>query len=230
MDPLLDKLLDLVVTILGVVIGGGLITAFIEVRRHRREKEIWQREDEMLQIDIPRADMMVIKWRTTDKMSDSVKVKIYENKLTGTVKTIFVVVEFVIHNTTGRELFIHDYDASIASLPTGEDRKTFYDLETSVIIPHQNRGNIKLKPNETLPRMLIIESAFDENRRLDAPPQDISILVKTSSGVTIPQTKDLNSVRKFHNLAWWKNGYHPKKYVDQMKEIEAINKADEIPF
>lgn len=90
MSPLIqEKLLDLLVNVIAIILGGGLITLVIELRRHQREGLSWQREDELIQIDIPRSDLRVLNWAITDKTSDKDKLIIYENKLEGTIRKIY---------------------------------------------------------------------------------------------------------------------------------------------
>jgi len=43
-----DKLLDLLVNIISIILGGGLVMLWIEWRRHKREMSSWAREDEMI--------------------------------------------------------------------------------------------------------------------------------------------------------------------------------------
>ena len=135
MSPLIQgKLLDLLVNFVAIILGGGLITLVIELRRHQRERLNWQREDEMVQIDIPRSDLRCLTWIITDKTSDKDKLVIYENILEGTIRKIFVVAEFVIRNTTAAEIIITHYDADVLQIPSGNDTKHFYDLETHDLI------------------------------------------------------------------------------------------------
>ncbi len=78
MDPVLvGKLIEygaqFLIQFLSIVAGGGLIILVIELRRHKREQQEWERQDRLLEIDIPRADIMVSKWVTSDKIHSLVK-------------------------------------------------------------------------------------------------------------------------------------------------------------
>lgn len=70
MNPLLqEKLLDLVVNFIAIVLGGGLITLVIEWRRHKREMQNWQREDATIQIDISQPHLVSCPNITIRKLS-----------------------------------------------------------------------------------------------------------------------------------------------------------------
>lgn len=60
----------------------------IEWRRHQRERNLWAREDAMIQIDIPRAEMYTTIWQLDDDMPDKQKLQIYENELEGTINPL----------------------------------------------------------------------------------------------------------------------------------------------
>jgi hypothetical protein len=226
MDPILqDKLLDLIVNISSIILGGGIILVIIEWSRHQREKRVWAREDQLMEIDVPRADMRVSNWQIAEDMSAEDKLFIYENQLEGTVKQLLIVSHFVIRNTTGAEIIVTNYDANILYISPGEDIKRFYDLETADLISVEDIGPIKLRPHGAIARILVIDSNFDKDRRLDTIPPTLVIEARTSSGATIHGTATLSVVTRIPDIDVYRKQVHPKKYIEKLKEEEGT-----IPF
>lgn len=229
MDPFIqEKLLDLLVNIVSIILGGGIILLIIEWRRHQREKRLWAREDQLLEIDIPRADVSVRTWQITDGMSDKEKVTIYENQLEGTIKELLVVAHFVIRNTTSMEIIVTSYDANLLHIPPPsgllslDQSKRFYELETADLISTDDIGAVKLRPYSTIARQVILQDSFHKERRLDTVPSTLVVRAETSSGITIQGATSLNLVPFISDIE--KPGfdllYHPKKYVEKIKPKE----------
>jgi len=226
MNPVIqEKLLDLLINIVSIILGGGIILMIIELRRHQREKRVWAREDQMLEIDIPRADVRVRQWQISDDMSAEEKLVIYENQLEGTVKQLLTVAHFVIRNTTGAEIVVTSYDANLLQIPPANDDKRFYELETVDLISVEDVGAIKLRPYAAIARIVIVVSDFDEGRRLDTVPSTLVVEAKTSSGATIHGKATLSVVPRFPDIKVHDGRYHPKQYVDKIGVPE-----EEIPF
>lgn len=237
MDPFIqEKLLDLLVNIVSIILGGGIILLIIELSRHRREKRVWAREDQLLEIDIPRADLRVIKWQITAEMRDADKVVIYEHKLEGTVRQLLIAANFVIRNTTGAEIIVTSYDANVLQIPPGHDRKGFYDLETFDLISVEEIGTIKLQPFAAIARMVILEADFSSERRLDTAPSTLVVEAKTSSGATIHGKAALTIVPRLPDIDLGmheENYYHhyPKQYLKKLEEEpEEEEGEEELPF
>jgi hypothetical protein len=227
MDPVLqDKLLNLVVNFVSFLLAGGVLTLFIEWRRHKRESQVWAREDKFLEIDIPRAEMRGTKWVVDPKMSADKKLTIYENKLEGLWRYVVIAGTFVIRNTTNTEIVVVDYDADALNLPV--DEKRFYDLETMDLLDVKAVGPLKLRPLAAITRLVVMEAVIDQNHRLETLPTTISIRAVTSSGTTIQQTATLNLVPAFPDVEQYGSSYHPKGYITKLRAMEADE--TEIPF
>jgi len=225
MNPLIqEKLLDLLINIVSIILGGGIILLIIEWRRHKRERTVWAREDQLLEIDIPRADVSVAKWQIYDNMSSDDKVVIYENQLEGTVKQLLTVAHFVIRNTTGAEIIVTSYDVNPLQIPPGKESKRFYDLETVDLISVEDMGAIKLRPYATIARIAVVVSEFGKDRRLEAVPSTLVVEAKTSSGATIHGKATLSVVPRLPDIEQYDGLHHPKRYVDKIRPEE------ELPF
>jgi len=226
MIPLLeDKLLDLLVNVIAIILGGGLIVVFIEWQRHQRELRSWKREDELIEIDIPRSDMSVFNWQISEKTSDKEKVMIYENRLENTVHRVTVHAEFVIRNTTSTEIIVTSYFGDVLQTPSGVDEKRYYDLETYDLISVEDMGIIRLKPYGTIPRAFIMDSTFGKDRILDQAPTTLVVTVETSSGRTI-QAKSTLKITPYPllGISSWGGAFHPSKFVEKRE------KDEEVPF
>lgn len=228
MDPLIqDKLLDLLVNVVSIILGGGIVVAIIEWRRHQREKRIWAREDQLLEIDIPRADIRVTKWQIGAKTPPAIKLRIYENQLQDTVRELVAIAHFVIRNTTGAEIIVTSYTAKILNIPPGPDDNRFYDMETADLISVQDICPVKLQPYATIPRIVILVNSFDENRKLERVPSTLVVEATTSSGKTMRGTATLSVVPHLPDVEFYDGAYHPKRYVDKIRPPEV---EEEIPF
>ena len=236
MDPIIqEKLFDLLINIVSIILGGGIILMIIEWRRHQREKRLWAREDQLLEIDIPRADLRVTKWQITDKTPDDIQLRIYQNHLQDTVKELLAVAHFVIRNTTGAEIIVTSYTAKILNIPPGPDDKRFYDLETADLISVEDICPVKLQPYTTIPRIVILASNFDEGRRLERVPSTLVVEATTSSGATIRGTAAFSIVpQHLPDVEFYDYLYHPKRYLDKIRPPklpeEPPEEGEEIPF
>jgi hypothetical protein len=222
MDPLIQgKLLDLLVNIVSIILGSGIILLIIELSRHRRERRAWAREDQLLEIDIPRAELQLTRWQIFAKMSNADKVTIYEHQLEGTIRQLLIAAHFVIRNTTSSEIVVTSYDANVLQIPPGHIRKSFYDLETFDLISVEDIGTIKLQPYAAIARMVILEDNFDEKRKLDTAPSTLVVEAKTSSGATIHGKATLAIVPRLPDIKVGPHEkeyiqYYPKQYLDKL--------------
>lgn len=132
----------------------------------------------------------------------------------------------MIRNTTGAEIIITKYDAEILQIPTGNDQKRFYDLETLDLISVKDIGVIRLRPYATVPRFFVYVGLFGKTRKLDTVPSTLIISVKTSSGKTIQGKSTLNLLPNIGDLEFYQGVFHPKKYVDKIR----LPEEEDIPF
>ncbi len=220
MNPLIEeKLLDLLINVISIILGGGIIVMIIELRRHRRERRVWAREDQLIEIDIPRADLRVRKWQVTEKLSAEEKLVIYENQLEGTVKELLVTAHFVIRNTTAAEILVTSYDAKMLRIPPGHVSKRFYDLETADLVAVEDIGAIKLQPHAAIARIVILASRFGQDRKLETVPSTVLVEATTSSGASIHGQATLGVVSRIHGVEYYQKRYHPTKYVDKIRVV-----------
>ncbi|MEW5870996.1 MAG: hypothetical protein AB1894_17110 [Chloroflexota bacterium] len=230
MDPKLQEiLLELIVNIVSIILGGGIIMMIIEWRRHQREQRKWEREDRLIEIDIPRADMSYSTWQFREEMSDGEKLNIYENNLEDTIRSMLVIVEFVIRNTTGSEIIITKYDVILIQIPPGDETKRFYDLETADLISVQDIGPVKLSPYAVIARTAIVVNTFSKNRRLETPPSALAVIVTTSSGNVLQGTASLRIVRGVpDDIKVYQEELHLKKYIQKIQTHS--DNFNDIPF
>jgi len=223
MPPIMeDKLLDLLVNVIAILLGGGIITAIIEWRRHTREKITWDREDKMLEIDIPRADIIVRQWKIDEEMSADEKLEIYENKLENKIRQIVLQANFVIRNTTAAEIVITTYDANILQIPPGTNKTRFYDLETGDLISIEGTDAIKLRPYASIARIIVQVCNFGKDRVLDQTPTTLSVETQISNGATIRSTTNLKIVPRMPDLGVYEGSLQPTKYIAKFATDEDL--------
>ena len=195
LDPFLqEKLWDLGINILSVLIGGGLIVGFVEWQRHRREQQQWQREQSRVEIDIPRADIVYSTWVATDNMPPEQQLMIYKNELIGKVQDYVILVDFVIRNTTNGEQVITSYGASDI-VQTGTKEYQLYDLKTVNKIDTESLPVTSLEPLGIIARTaLIINSIENPRQKVDTPPTHVIVYAQTSEGIRTQKEVRLKEV------------------------------------
>ena len=228
MSPLLqEKLIDLLVNFISIVAGGGLVFLIIEWRRHKREKMQWDTEDQLLQIDIPRAEMHITYWDINDEMEDKEKLLVYEKEILGKVRNLLIVTEFVIRNTTSREIVITSYSARPLGTTSDYTVIDYYDLESFDVISVEDIGAFRLIPFGAVPRYGILRYISFSGNKIDTIPDTLVIEVNTSSGKVVQIKKELNVTRAMPNdIYLHERRYRPRKYWQKV----GVVMEDDIPF
>jgi len=243
-----DKFWDLVVNLVSIILGGGAIVAYIEWRRYQREQRVIEREEEKVAIDVVNAEISDIRWEVHERMKPETKVRIYENKLEGTVREYTILVEFVLRNTTNTELVITELQCSEAGLPKRpyELRKSdvyeIFDLPTGEYKGVKLDDLVKLEPRGSLGRAIWIERSFDERQKLETPPSTVTVQVKTSEGRVVDHNIPLRPVEWISQANVSPGGYpyygRAKKLPPRVQRLERGERGDvspdlpieEIPF
>lgn len=229
MSPLLqEKLIDLLVNFVSIVLGGGLVFLIIEWRRHRRERKKWEEEDNQVAIDIPRCEMRIWKWQINDFTPEDEQLTIYKNNLQNTNKQLLIVSNFVIRNTTPAEIVITSYGAATLNVTSDIQTDHYYDLGTYDFVSREEVGAITLKPFGLISRMFVSAHKANGGNKIDYTPDTLAVEVKTSSGKVIQKKVTINVVSsnfpdmQLHQGFFRPNNYLEKIYIDQ--------KEDDIPF
>jgi hypothetical protein len=110
-------LLQIVVSFVAGLVGGGLISAYIDWMRFRREEEEIEREEQRVSINSIRSVIAGESWRLKKSMSDKGKLYVLMNDLEGTVNEYGIVAEFVIRNLTDDEVIITSVEVKEPGLP-----------------------------------------------------------------------------------------------------------------
>jgi hypothetical protein len=221
-----DKLWDLLVNLISILISGGLLLLLIEWRRHRREQSQWKREDTKLEIDVPRAEINHTAWAIDAKMNEGMQLQIYKRQLLGTVKTYSILVDFVIRNTTNGELVIISYGVE-ENAPPGMRTYQLYDLETLELIMLESQPATRLQPLGTIARTALIYRSLELNEKMENSPTNVRIYSQTSEGVRIQKEIELKTVPTTL-IDFTKDGdVHPIAYI---RKFHPELGEDEIPF
>jgi len=231
-----DKFWDLVVNLLSVILGGGAILVFIEWRRYQRERRAEEREEERVAIDVVNAEIRDSRWEVRDEMKPETKVRIYENKLEGTVREYTILVEFLLRNTTNTELVITELKCNEAGLPKRpyklrkSDVYEVFDLPTGEYEGIKLDDLVKLEPRGSLGRAIWIERSFDERQKLETPPSTVTVQVKTSEGKVVDHNIHLRPVEWISQMAYSPGGW---PYYGRAKKIpprvQRLDREEELP-
>ena len=151
-----DKLLDLLVSLLSILLGGGLLILVIEWRRHKREKEQWEREDVKLVIDVPKAELEHWTWEIMSTTTEKEELIIHRHDLRDTVQRYWIVASFVIRNTTNSDLVVVDYGAQEDAPPGGIRRCRLYEEDNMEFINPEGLSSTTLRPGATIVRAVLI--------------------------------------------------------------------------
>jgi hypothetical protein len=219
----------LLVNVISIILGGGIVLLFIEVRRHQRERRAWQIEDQTLQIDIPRAEIRVARWIISDDMPEKDQLIILKRKLENQIRDYTAIAEFVIRNTTPAEVVVTSYNAFVSPITVGygQQYEHYYDLETYDLIDVEEIGAFTIKPYGVVPRYCVI-GWYTRGRGLEEIPSSIIVEVTTSTGKLIQGKAVLNVVSNdFGELQVYDSFPRPKRYL---RKIGVPTEEDDIPF
>lgn len=242
MDPYyLDKLWDFAVNMLSVLVGGGAIVAYIELRRYQREKKAIQREEQRVAVDVISSEISVEKWVPHSGLSTEDKLRVYEHQLDGTVKSYIILLEFLLRNTTNTEVVVTRLATEEPGVPERplesfaaevEEVYEIYDLQTGGSVPAGFDELTTLQPSGTLTRALWIQRFFDEQLKLETPPSTIAVTVETSGGREKTHNISLRNVRAITKLRSSPKGspYYAGAATPPPRVVEEEDLEDEIPF
>jgi hypothetical protein len=219
-----EFLATLLVNVISIILGGGIVLLIIEWRRHQREKIQWLIEDATLQIDIPRAELHVVRWEISDDMTEKEQLWVLKNKLDGQLRAFTLIAEFVIRNTTQAEIVVTSYKAYTSLSPSSHQEVQYYDLETYDLILVDEIGVFTIKPYGVVPRYCVIHWSG----RSSEVPSSLFVESTTSSGKVIKGKTVLNVVsEEFNEIQLHESHYRPKNYL---RKIGVPIEEDDIPF
>lgn len=226
MSFLQEKLFDLLINFISIVAGGGLVFLIIEWRRHSRERKQWQQEDQMIQVDLPRAEMVVYRWEPDESMADKAQLVLYKKNLIGQVNEIIIIAEFVIRNTTSAEIILTDYVAKPLGVTSSREQTHYYDLEHFDPVSVDEIGAIRLNPYGNVPRYCIIRLRAESGSKIEQIPSTLAVEVTTSSGKVVQNKISLKTVEYFGEIQLHEYRYYPKKHLEKI----GVATEDDIPF
>lgn len=240
-DVFMEKLLDLVVTIIAFAATGGVFYWIIERRRHTQEQAKWKRDEEerlrkeqKLEIDVSSAVINAHVFRINDDMADDEKVDIYQNKAENKVRWYAIAVDFVIRNTTDEDLIVSKYGVEDGTPPMVKTIR-LYDMETADCIDPDELTPVTLKPSGIIARSGLIYRQMTPSRSIDKPPDIVRVYAFTS-GKMVEAEKKLQNVSAIL-VAWHPgSGMHLLKCYERMTDEQKekltpfIVEEAEIPF
>jgi hypothetical protein len=207
---------QLLVSLIGGLLGGGIIDAYLNWKRFRREEDKIKKEEQRVAIDSIRSVICVTPWKLSDKMSDKLQLYILKHKLEGSVRECAIVAEFLVRNLTDDEVVITNIEIDFPGVPAFD----FWDSETDDVhprtytdggIPYVQPVNtdfkmydmwafydwkthketeieyVTLKPKATFPIACVSVYRFCAIRRLNTPPKSIAVTVHSTGGHSVTE-------------------------------------------
>jgi hypothetical protein len=134
-----ELLFQSLISLIGGLLGGGAISAYLDWKRFRREQAEIAREEQRFAIEPISALIQVDRWEPTKRMNDGLKLYMYENGLMDSVREYRIVAEFVVRNLTDQELIITRVEVVEFNVPPlndawggiGEDDEQYAACSTS---------------------------------------------------------------------------------------------------
>ena len=154
------------------------------------------------------------------------------------MKRYFILVDFVIRNTTNGQVVVFDYGVS-DSVSIGLRTFRYYDLETADLLTNEDFHPITLQPLGTIGRTVLIERIFNYQQRVDRPPATLRVFAETSEAIRVQKEVELKQ-RQFvvhADITYTEDdGVHLSRYVDKIESKEPEEpppdfiEESEIPF
>jgi hypothetical protein len=214
-------LLDLAISLLGGLIGGGIISTYLDWRRFRREEAEIKKEERRIEIDPIKSVISIKMWQVTDSMSDKLQLYIFKNNLQGSVQEYAIVAEFVLTNVTDSEVIVTRIEVEEPGLPpldwfvTDEAHKIgmadperytgdyitpedtgflMYDMQAFYDWESKEETkveNVTLAPKATLKLAYVAVRRFCAIRRLSTPPKNVSVTVHSTGKHKVTEILEL---------------------------------------
>lgn len=129
------NLAQVLLSLLSGVIGGGIILAWIEVQRHRHEKEEWKLKDRRIDIKVLSVESNVDRWDPSEYRDEKDKIRIYELGLINKVSEWMFIIKISYSNLTDRDIIITSTELEVP-MPNydiakieGEFKERFFPLK-----------------------------------------------------------------------------------------------------
>jgi len=248
-------LMELAVSFLGGLLGGGAISAYLDWRRFRREQAEIRKEEQRIAIDSVRSAISLTHWRLSDEMSDKEQLYILKHSLQDSVREYVILAEFAILNLTDDEVIVTKVEAEEPGLPPfdyyaptdeiheirgvdsdegchihvkGADFE-MYDIDAFYDWKaEQVTQAITLPPKGTFGMAYIAVHRFCAIRKLVTPPKSVRVTVHSTGGHRIAQVLELTEERVPRDVGYV--GKYPLPEFSREWYLRMVKEAEEISF
>lgn len=237
-------LVQVLLSLLSGVIGGGIIVAWIEIQRHRHEKEEWKLKDKKIDIKVLAVESNVSHWDPSLYNNEKEKLSIYEKGLNNKVSKWLLVIKISYSNLTDRDILITSAELEIPmpsyeiSKKVSENKRQFYPITlhkynlmektliTSFSFP------LVLPQKTTAGIVFLGEWDFYYPYLVSSVPSTSTFIIKLDDGMARQISIDFNNAEPIQELAYSSKGnpHWEPALVKSKVEIEEEEEENEIPF
>lgn len=229
------SLIQVLLSLLSGVVGGGIILAWIEIQRHRHEKVEWKLRDKKIDIKILTVESNISYWDPSTYNDEKQKLAIYEKGLTNKVSEWLFVVKVSYSNLSDRDILITSADLEIpmpsyeVGKTTGENKTRFYPITLHkynlmektlitgysfpLVLPQKSTGGI----------VFLGDWSFNFPYIVNSVPMSSTLLIKLDDGQTRQIAIDFSGVGNIEELAYSSLGnahWEPALHKSQAEIIE----------
>lgn len=236
------NLAQVLLSLLSGVIGGGIILAWIEVQRHRHEKEEWKLKDRRIDIKVLSVESNVDRWDPSEYRDEKDKLRIYELGLINKVSEWMFIIKISYSNLTDRDIIITSAELEVP-MPNydiakieGEFKERFFPLKlTKYDLMKKNRIDensfpLVLPQKSTTGIVFLGKWDFRYPYLVNNVPSSSSLLIKLDDGETRQITIDFSNAGFITELGYSSSG-NPHWYPAIAISGPDLDEADdEIPF
>lgn len=90
--------------LLGGILSGGVVIAWIEYQRHRHEKIDWELKEKKIELRVIESDSIEKRWKAESCRDEAEKLRIYESDINGKIKEWEFLIKIVISNLTNSDV------------------------------------------------------------------------------------------------------------------------------
>jgi len=236
-----NYLLQILISLVSSIIGGGILISWIEFQRLRREKEEWKLKDKKIDLKLLSVEVDEFHWNVAEVGDEKEKLRIYETGLNNKVKEWLFLIKIAYSNLTDRDIIITMAELEIPmpifeiAKMEGENKKNFnpldikkYDLMNKnpiysgsfpLVIPQKSTTGIVFMGHWYFPYPYLVSSV----------PSNATFKITLDDGNTRQLIVDFSNTENISELAFSSNGI-PNWEPALSKFRKEIEEEEDIPF
>ena len=235
----MDFFQQLLISLFGGFIGGGLIVSWIELKRYKRESKLWSEEDKKLLIHINTAIYSTQYWDGKSISDADEKIRVFESGLDGNISSWSYLLKFSLENVSKRDLLIEtiDFDFPSPMIIKSEINKKYsavynypikhrYDMFNKLLLQERDFP-LLISSNSTIGIVIIGINNYDYPFIVSDIPNEGRILVAINKSLVFDENVSFTKKNNLYNeigISCSTGQYHWSPY------LQSINEEEEIPF